>query len=312
MLEQVPYAQWKTTAHYRSKLGVEKATFDLLLCLTEEKLEQVHGDQVQTSESKELLSTENLLALLLNWIAEYRTERALSVDFHIPQQTVHRYLPLLVDLTHEELQKFVSPPVRIQRKVDSGLLKGACLFVDSFPIPLVYRPGYAQKECVDRSSYYWFAGGKTQKWAIKVQVALGLDGRIWDMSKAVPYATSDQKLYRESAVPAILARGADLKGVGDSHYSKQSQFIPKSRNPKRKREKDLNKAIEKMRASVEHSIERLKNSPILKGPYRGDRSNLTYVEKVARIVAALINIEAEIHPIQADLRGWKRLRQVAE
>jgi hypothetical protein len=243
--------------------------------------------------------------LILNWFREYPSIRSLAVVFDVPFATIKAYLPRLVDIVHEGLKSWVAPPERIRRKVESGLLIGTCLFVDSFPIELVDRPDYQKKESSARSKYYWYGGSKARKWAIKVQTTLGLDGKIWDSSKAVPYAFSDQKLFKESNVPAILARNESLRGVGDSHYSKQTQFIPKVPHPKGKIEKARNKAIEGVRASIEHTVEHLKNWKIFKGQYRGDRENLVLVEKIARTISAITNIELSKHPIQANLRYLK-------
>ena len=134
------------------------------------------------------------------------------------------------------------------------------------------------KESKDRSKYYWYCGSKVHHWAIKVQTTFGLDGKIWDSSKAVPYAFSDQQLFKESKVPSILARNENLKAVGDLHYS-------------------------------ENTISRLKDWKILESRYRGDRENLTLVEKFTRIICGLINIEIEPHPIRANLRNLKQSRR---
>ena len=46
-------------------------------------------------------------------------------------------------------------------------------------------------------------GGRTQHWPL-TQMALGMDGRVWN-TKAGPYAqASDKKLYKSSTVPQIL------------------------------------------------------------------------------------------------------------
>jgi hypothetical protein len=115
------------------------------------------------------------------------------------------------------------------------------------------------KKAKDRSQYYWYCGSKVHHWAIKVQTTFGLDGKIWDSSKAVPYAFSDQRLFKESKVPSILARNENLKAVGDLHYSNQKQFIPKVKNPQKKKDKERNKEIEGVRSSVENTISRLKD-----------------------------------------------------
>jgi hypothetical protein len=274
-------------------------------------LNSFHGVKVFSVNYKKLLSKENLLALVLNWIREYPTQGSLSASFGIPSTTVEEYLPRLVEILHKHLQSFVTPPTRIQRTIQRSLLTGTCLFVDSYPIPLIDRPDFGQKESKHRSQYYWFAGGKANKWAIKVQITLGLDGKYWDSSKAVPYAYSDQRLYRDSKVPGILVRDETLRGIGDLHYAKQEQFIPKVRRPKTESLKSRNKEIEKVRSSVEHCIAKLKNYKVVKGPYRGDRTNLLLLEKITRVVCAMINLEIEKHPIQSNLRKWKRPRKRA-
>jgi hypothetical protein len=247
--------------------------------------------------------------LFLNWLRGYNSVRSLSVDFHIPRATVENYLLRLVDIIHEGLKGWVVPPPRIHRKVETGPLTGTCMFVDSFPIELSHRPDFHIKESKDRSKYYWYCGSKVHHWAIKVQTTFGLDGKIWDSSKAVPYAFSDQQLFKESKVPSILARNENLKAVGDLHYSNQKQFIPKVKNPQKKKDKERNKEIEGVRSSVENTISRLKDWKILESRYRGDRENLTLVEKFTRIICGLINIEIEPHPIRANLRNLKQSRR---
>jgi hypothetical protein len=149
----------------------------------------------------------------------------------------------------------------------------------SFPIKLEYRPDAHEKVSMERSKYYWFAGSKEKHWAIKLQIALGRDERFWDSSVASPYAKSDQKVYRESKVPKILAQNPDLRGLGDLHYVSEAQFI------------------QKYKSRIEHSIKRLKDFRIVDGPYRGERKDLQFVEKVVRIICAIINLEKETHPI---------------
>jgi hypothetical protein len=272
-------------------------------------LNSFHAAKVFSVNRKKLLSKENLLALLLNWIKEYPTQRSLSATFGIPSTTVEDYLPRLVEILHKHLQSFVTTPSRIQRTIQRSPLTGTCLFVDSYPIPLIDRPDFEQKESEHRSQYYWFAGGKANKWAIKVQITLGLDGKYWDSSEAVPYAQSDQQVYKDSKVPNILVRDPTLRGIGDLHYSNQNQFISKVRRPQTQAHKNRNKEIEKVRSAVEHSIAKLKDYKIVKGPYRGDRTNLPLVEKITRVVCAIINLELERHPIQGNLRKWKSPRK---
>lgn len=203
----------------------------------------------------------------------------------------------LIDILHQALSQYVHPPKRIDPYVRVGPLTGACILVDTFPIPLRVRPDADQLESDDRKKYFWFAGGKQQHWAIKGQVTYGLDGTIWDSAQAVPYSISDQALYQRSKVPEILARNDQLRGVGDQHYTNQIQFIPKNRNPTRRSERKVNHEIESMRSSIEHLIQRVKNFNILLGPYRGDRKNLELVEKVIRVICALVNLEFERHPL---------------
>ena len=78
------------------------------------------------------------------------------------------------------------------------------------------------------------------------------------------YAFSDQQSFKDSKVPSILARNPNLRGIGDSHYSKQEQVIPKLTNPKKRIDKKRNKQLKvfpvsrlKDRKSLNHSIEEI-------------------------------------------------------
>src|ERR1700733_703762 len=105
-------------------------------------------------------------------------------------------------------------------------------FVDSYPIELA-TARISTKKIV--KSVRNITGTLVQRLAnglLKFRT-LGLDGKVWDSSKAVPYPFSDQQLFKDSKVPSILARNPNLRGIGDSHYSKQEQVIPKLTNPKR-------------------------------------------------------------------------------
>lgn len=280
-------------------MGIDKDTFEIVLTLATKSLDKFHGRKlkVHASERKVLLSHENLLALVINWLYQYNSVRSLGVDFDVPEATIHSYLPRLVDILHQTLSQYVHPPKRIEPFIRQGPLAGACILVDTFPIPLRERPDAHQQESEDRHAYFWFAGGKQQHWAIKAQVGYGLDGTIWDSSHAVPYSVSDQTTYQSSKIPQILARNEELRGVGDQHFTKQKQFISKYRNPSRRSEKKINHELESLRASIEHVIQRVKNFNIILGPYRGDRKNLILVEKIIRVVCALVNLDFERHPL---------------
>lgn len=124
---QEPYSKWRGSDHSRSKLGVDEDTFDLILDLISPDLNSFRGVKVFSVNGKKLLSRENLLALVLNWIKEYPTQRSLSASFGIPATTVEEYLPRLVEILHKHLQTLVTPPVRIQRTIQRSPLTGTCL-----------------------------------------------------------------------------------------------------------------------------------------------------------------------------------------
>ena len=297
LIAQEPYAKWKRGKKHRTKLGIDEETFRFILGLVDEKVRRIHGKKIRT-EHTSYLTNENLLALLFNWLREYRTKASLAIDFNIPDTTVQDYLRKLVDIVHDAVQHFVCPPARIQRRIADGPFAGACLFIDTYPVPLETRPGTKE----DRKKYYWYAGGRTQHWAIKLQMALGMDGRVWN-TKAGP--SSDKKLYKSSTVPQILARDKCLRGVGDTHYAKEAQMLAKIKNPTTKAQREYNKHFERIRSSIEHTNEKVKDFRILKGPYRGDLIDLELIEKAARIISASVNLESETHPIHKNLDSYK-------
>ena len=89
-------------------------TFELLVLLLSEQLDNFHGGKVSSGGTK-LLSKENLVALLLNWLREYPSVRSLAVTFDVPKATIMDSLPRLVDILRERLRSWVGPP-RIRRK----------------------------------------------------------------------------------------------------------------------------------------------------------------------------------------------------
>ena len=94
LIAQEPYAKWKRGKKHRTKLGIDEETFRFILGLVDEKVRRIHGKKIRT-EHTSYLTNENLLALLFNWLREYRTKASLAIDFNIPDTTVQDYLRIL-------------------------------------------------------------------------------------------------------------------------------------------------------------------------------------------------------------------------
>jgi hypothetical protein len=109
---------------------MDEETFDMILHLVRDKLSTIHGKKTKSTKGKILLSEENLLALLFNWMREYRSMASLSMDFNTSETNIKEYIHRLVEIVHDKLQPQVFPPKKIENVVKKGILKGACLYVE--------------------------------------------------------------------------------------------------------------------------------------------------------------------------------------
>jgi hypothetical protein len=294
---QEPWATWRTNEQLlRDHTGVGLATFELVLRSVKEQLAARHGKKVWKLGQLRLTPANQLLYLLV-FLRKNPTGPDMKQFFPTESEYhVYENVKDLCEIVCPCLLPYVQPPTRVHRVIKTGVLTGAAFFTDSTDVPIP-RPGAGQS--ADRKKYY---DGKNRSWAAKVQISVGLDGKICDISDVVPGSESDRKLFEESNLPIFIAE-AGLFGIGDAHYVRCEGMFGTKKGSKQSVEfADYNQTIENVRSIVENANSRLKVWKVIQGPWRHDRHDLELLTKVMRIVCALLNLEIEHgHPVRRDL-----------
>ena len=210
---QEPYCSWKDDPERLNyETGITAATFDLLLRSTSKRLKSVHGEHNQHNGVL-LLSEPNLLLLYLVFLRKIPTAQELHYLFGVSKGHIFDLVRSVSAIVAPILEQYLGPPARMDRIVPDGHLQGAAFVVDSSHTT-VTRPETNEER---KRFYFWKKGGS---FAVKWQVSVGLDGRIWEHGQTVyPGSVSDKKIFEESMLVQLAAERG-IKGVGDSHYVK--------------------------------------------------------------------------------------------
>jgi hypothetical protein len=229
------------------------------------------------------------------------TAKELAEAFGYPESSgdyFFRIAKLVSEIVVEVVRFRVAFPSRAHAALKAGLLRGAAFFVDTSHTS-IKRPGKGKSK--DRKRYYYFRGG----WALKWQLAVGLDGRIWSAIGVGPFGEiSDQRAYAESELPA-LARKLGMKGIGDSAYSKLPEMYGVKKGKKQSVENAAyNKEIQVIRSFIENVNERLKTWRVLTF-WRHGRDALHYFNNCLVTIAGLVNMELDdqfVRPLRVNKR----------
>jgi hypothetical protein len=315
---QEPYASWSQVAgQIHEHTGVSDETFDLVVRSCREQLIALHGHKTQQA-GRLLLTPENQTLLLLCFMRDSPTDKRLAEWFPGEKEYyAYENVKHIASVVAPVLVHYVKPPDHIRNIIQSGHLARAAFFTDSSDTKIP-RPGRGQS--YDRRLYY---NGKYRHWGIKFQVSVGLDGRIWENSKAYPCSISDRQVFEESSLPALIL-SKNIRGVGDSHYVKCEGMYGKKLGSKQSIEfEDYNQTIENVRAIIENANARLKIWKVLGGTWLHDRRDLGFFGQLVTIACGLLNLEImHGHPLRVNLqtllprvanpRHAKKLKKVEE
>jgi hypothetical protein len=138
---------------------------------------------------------------------------------------------------------------------------------------------------------------------MKFQCSVGIDGRIWEHSKAYPGSISDREIFEESQLPELFER-TGLMRVGDSHYVNCLGMFGKKLGSKQSLVyKDYNQDIENVRAIIENVNHRLKVFKTIAGKWQHDRHDFDFYTDCITCVCGLVNLEVlHGHPVRVNLQ----------
>jgi hypothetical protein len=311
LLDEPPWSDWllidgKLTA----ETGLDNDDIAFVFALCKDDLSGFHGRKKRRSEAKTgrfttFLSRHNLLLLALHSAWKNPTEAELEDTFETPRPTICETLERIFPILQRCLSNFIKVPAHQTKRFEAGPLAGVTFIVDSTPTPIP-KPILQS----DRKLYYNFKK-RPSPYAIKTQVAIGLDLRIWDVSSSYPHSVHDLTVLHQTIIPGLLSD--EKKGLGDSAYQGEPHFIVPYKKPRGKdlsrSQKLFNKQVAHARVTVENVFKRVKDYRIISAIYRGDYHKLDEFNCIFKVVCALVNIHFEKHPIRQKPRSVKRLPQ---
>jgi len=239
---------------------------------------------------------------------ENPTVEQLACMFKTPHMTVVTARAKLFPLLYQCLCHFIQLPSHQTPRVDSGPLTGVQVVVDSTPTPIPKPTLQA-----DRKLYYNFKK-KPTPYAMKTQIAVGLDLKIWHVSETHPHSVHDLTVLRGTPIPNILSE--TKRALGDSAYQGEPNFLVPVRKPPRaeltRSQKLWNKQIGHVRVTVENVFKRVKDFRIVSDVYRGDYHKLQQFNVIFGLVCALVNIHFQSHPIRREQAQRKKLKRIPQ
>ena len=125
-----------------------------------------------------------------------------------------------------------------------------------------------------------------------------------NVSEVVNGAVHDMKLVRQSGI--LKQMNSDTKAIGDKGYIGQLGIITPARKKRKvsreiamlQDEKERRHELESKRAAIENINSRVKQWNIIRYVWEQDYSDYTFINKVVRVVCALVNLTLETHPIR--------------
>lgn len=311
-LDEKPWSEWSSSdIVLKEKTGFTKEDFEFIFTLCKDNLTGFHGKKRvrhghDTARSQTFLSRHNLLLLALVSLWKNPTEKQLAHDFNTPQQTISDSLSRVYPLLYQCLDPFIRVPEHQTPRIDTKALAGVQLIVDSTPTPIPKPQDHA-----DRKLYFNFKK-KPTPYAMKTQIAIGLDLKIWDVSDTHPHSVHDLTVLQGSLVPGLLHE--QRKALGDSAYQSAPNFVTPHKKPRRgeltRQQKLFNKQLNHVRVTVENVFKRVKDFHIISDIYRGDYRDLPRFNVIFKLVCALVNIHFQKRPIRREQAQRKKLKLV--
>jgi len=253
--------------------GVKPSEFDAILLKVRPKWEQQILEKYKRPGRNFALSLEDMILMLLLYYRSYTTQLLVGFWFGIDDSRVCRLIqklePLLAKVMAIPREKFLS-----QEEVES------CL-VDATEQP-IERPKKGQKP------YY---SGKKKRHTIKTEIRTTLRGRLTHVSKSHPGSVHDFNLHKEEPPLHPKSRtfvDSGYQGLDKRHKETELPYKATKTKPLDKEEKEYNKALSRIRVTVENILGDIKTFRILSDRYRNKRRRYNIKFK---IIAGIVNLK---------------------
>jgi hypothetical protein len=242
------------------------------------------------------MSTHNILVITLYWLRKAPSFHSLAAHYHLfTKDTIRHIVYDVIDILNSHLVPLLIQPIPASAPSSRKCtLDNVRLIIDSTFIPL--------PKAEKRPEYFHIKS--PTKAALKFEIDCDLRHRIVCVSEVVNGAMHDMNLVRRSGI--LQQMNDNTKAIGDKGYIGRLGIITAARkNMKVRREvsllqseKERTHELESERSAIENINHRVKQWDIISGIWRQDYSDYTFVNKVVRVVCALVNLTLETHPIR--------------
>jgi DDE superfamily endonuclease/Helix-turn-helix of DDE superfamily endonuclease len=295
---QLPYSEWSTSddiMHDRTGLTVKQ--YGLVYKHIFKHLFTLRQRRMITTDNEYLPTPHNMLLLTLYYLRRYRSIDFIAHEFRLSHATLHHIIsttldslciymvPSLIDFLHSILS--TSPQL-------DNIANNIKLIVDSTPICI------PQPKSKDERKKYYHIKSHTN-YAVKFQIATSLSGMIVSVSDVVHGSMHDNKLFKQSPLPALLNDNCQV--LGDKGYMGNKHVIIPHKKRKHSEitssESAINKIQNSVRVVVENVFHRIKQYRIVGTVYQGEKTDTVKISSIVKVVCALTNLIMQDQPVRA-------------
>jgi hypothetical protein len=219
------------------------------------------------------LSLEDMILMLLLYYRSYITQMFVGYLFGLDDSRVCRIIqklePLLAKVMAIPKEKYLS-----QEEIEETL-------VDATEQP-IERPKKGQKP------YY---SGKKKRHTLKTEIRTTLKGRITHVSKSRPGAIHDFNLHKQEPPLHPKSRAfadSGYQGLDKLHEETELPYKETKTKPLDREEKEYNRALSRVRITIENIFGDIKTFKILSDRYRNKRKRYNVKFK---IIAGIVNLK---------------------
>ncbi len=219
------------------------------------------------------LCLEDMVLMLLLYYRSYVTQMFVGYLFDLDDSRVCRIIqklePLLAKVMAIPKEKYLS-----QEEVEATLL-------DATEQP-IERPKKGQKP------YY---SGKKKRHTLKTEIRTTLKGRIIHVSKSRPGSVHDYNLHKQEPPLHPKSRtfvDSGYQGLGNLHAETELPYKETKTKKLDREEKEYNRALSRIRVTIENILGDIKTFRILADRYRNKRKRYNVKFK---IIAGIVNLK---------------------
>jgi hypothetical protein len=292
-----PWGEWcGNDAALADATGLDRTMYDYIYNTCQHQLIDKRLKEHKSKSNTHLLSVHNMLVITLYWLRKAPSFHSLAAQYHsFTRRSITIAIYDVIDILYCHLVPLLIRPISpLAPSSMMSTLENVRLIVDTTFIPL--------PKSEQRREYYHIKS--PTKSALKIEIDCDLTHRIVCVSEAVPGSMHDMNLVRRSGI--LDQMNDTTKAIGDKGYIGRLGIItPARKNMRVSREASLLESererrheLQSERSAIENINNRVKQWHIIRDEWQQEYEDFTFVNKVVRVVCALVNLTLHTHPIR--------------